>query len=324
LLWRVDKVHDVIARERPDVLEIHSPYVAAASAVTARERWFSVRTFQWHSDFIDTYLRTTLERRVGPASADVLLAPLWAMVRGIGARCDATLVAAKWQVDKLREHGVPRVVHVPFGVERADFSPDARSEARRRELLGPGREQATLLVGVGRFAVEKRWDVAIDAFARIRRSRDAVLVLFGDGPERARMIEQARRLGVEHDVRMPGFTTDRRALASAFASADAMLHACPFETFGLSIAEALCCGLPVVVPDAGGAGELADPSCSEVFSGNDASACAAAMERLLARDRGSLRAAAIAASRNVPTVLEQLTRTLDLYKELLERRGGEG
>jgi alpha-1,6-mannosyltransferase len=318
----VDKVHALVERERPEVLEIHSPYVAAMSALSARRTWFGIRTFYWHSDFIDTYLRTMLERRVSSTSADVLLAPLWAAVRVIASRCDATLVAARWQVDKLRQHGVPRVVHVPFGVEHGEFSPSAASEARRRELLGPGRERATLLVALGRFAVEKRWDVALDAFARVRQKRDAVLVIFGDGPERARMLAQARSIGIGEDVRLPGFTKNRHEMASALASADALLHACPFETFGLSIAEALACGLPVVVPDAGGAAELAEPGCSETFPAGDAEACARAVERLLATDRGSVREAARRTARKVPGVLEQFERTMGLYEELLAKRGG--
>ena len=45
-------------------------------------------------------------------------------------------------------------------------------------------------------------------------------------------------------------------LAAALASADVLVHGCPYETFGLGVAEAVACGLPVVVPDARGrAGE---------------------------------------------------------------------
>ena len=53
--------------------------------------------------------------------------------------------------------------------------------------------KTAIVVGVGRFAIEKRWDVVIDAFLRsARAARDAVLVLFGDGPERERMKARAR------------------------------------------------------------------------------------------------------------------------------------
>ncbi len=323
LLWRVDKIRDVVRRERPDVLEIHSPYVAAASVLSMPRAWFGVRTFTWHSDFIDTYLRVMIETRLPhlrgrPTSA--LLEPFWAMMRVIARGCDATFVAAKWQVDKLRAHGLERVVEVPFGVERAEFTPARASEARRRELLGSAPPDAKLLVGVGRFAVEKRWDVVLDAFVKLRETRDAVLVLFGDGPERERM--RARVAGRD-DVRFEGFVRDRAELASALASADALVHACPYETFGLSIAEAMSAGLPVVVPDQGGAAELADDASAERYTSLDVDACARAMARLLDREatgRDALRAAAVRAAERVPNVRGQFVSLFAEYERLLAAR----
>ena len=51
-------------------------------------------------------------------------------------RCEATYVASQWQREKLVAHRVPRVVHAPFGIERRVFTPAARSDARRREIVG--------------------------------------------------------------------------------------------------------------------------------------------------------------------------------------------
>ncbi|MFY0537341.1 glycosyltransferase [Nannocystis pusilla] len=64
LLWRIGAARRLLRAERPDVLEIHSPYVAAIAALGLRPGEFGVRTFVWHSDFIDTYLRGGLERRL--------------------------------------------------------------------------------------------------------------------------------------------------------------------------------------------------------------------------------------------------------------------
>jgi alpha-1,6-mannosyltransferase len=311
LLWRVDKIRAIVARERPDVLEMDSPYLAAAAGLSVPRACFGVRTFVWHADFIDTYLRTALERRLSPGATSVVVSPLWAMVRAIGRGCDATFVAGRWIADKLREHGVPRIAQLRFGVERARFVPEARDEAVRRALLGPGRERWTLLVALGRFAVEKRWDVALDAFVSLREKREAVLVLYGDGPEGGAL--RARVAGRD-DVLFPGFETDRSKLAAALASADALVHACPFETFGFGVAEAMCAGLPVVVPDEGGAAELADAASSETYAAGNADACAQAIERLLGRDRGSLQRGARKAAERIPTVREQFERTFDAYR----------
>lgn len=330
LLLDTRKIRDLVARERPDVLEIHSPYMAAAGALRAARSTFGVRTFQWHSDFIDTY-GGVLESHLPLLPSPLVRAatrPLWSLVRSIARRCDATLVASAWQVAKLRAHGVPNVVRRPFGIERDVFRPEARSAEARAALLAlAGRDassHAHVLVGVGRFAIEKRWDVVLDAFVRVRaRGRDAVLVLFGDGPEKARMRERVD-VAFAPDVAFPGFTKDRSALAASLASADALVHGCPFETFGLSIAEAMSAGLPAIVPDDGGAAEMHDPSSGERYASGDVEACAAAIERLLdrlARGGDALRAASARTAARLPSVHDQFAEQVALYADLLARRG---
>lgn len=326
LLSRFDKIRAIVDRERPDVLEIHSPYLAAAGALRARPGSFGVRTFQWHSDFIDTYAGV-LEAKAGAAAARLarpLASPLWSLVRGIAKRCDATLVASAWQVAKLTGHGVPRVVHLPFGIEKSVFRPDARSAETRRDLLDKcaRTEDTHVLVAVGRFAIEKRWDIVLDAFFALRARRDAILILVGDGPERERMKERIERSAFARDVAFSGFLKGREALASVLASADALVHGCPHETFGLSIAEAMSCGLPAVVPDEGGAAEMHDPASGERYRSEDVDACAAAVARILDRidtDGDAMRAAAASSASKLPTVEERFAHQVDLYEDLLSR-----
>jgi alpha-1,6-mannosyltransferase len=210
------------------------------------------------------------------------------------------------------------VVHVPFGVEREHFSPTARSDEERSKWLAGAPASAKLLVGIGRFAVEKRWDVVLDAFLRLRERQEAVLVLFGDGPERAQL--EARVAG-RADVHFVGFLSGRAELARALASADLLVHGCPFETFGLGVAEAMATGLPAVVPDQGGAAELVDASCGEHYPSGDPAACAAAVERALGRDQAALRAGALrAVAQRVPTIEGHFRQVFALYEDLLARR----
>jgi alpha-1,6-mannosyltransferase len=118
-------------------------------------------------------------------------------------------------------------------------------------------------------------------------------------------------------VRFPGFEPDRARLAERLGAADLLLHGCPYETYGLGVAEAVACGLPVVVPDAGGAADSVDPASGETYRSLDAEACAAAAERLLARDRGQLRASALDAADRVPTMEQHFGAVLGTYDELL-------
>jgi len=331
LLWRVDAVRRLVRREQPDVLEIHSPYVAAASCLSVPRKLFGIRTFVWHADFIDTYLRGPLAQKLSSAAADRVLEPLWAWVRAIARGCDATFAASRWQAEKLSAHGVERVAYLPFGVDKEHFSPSARDESVRREVLGRRANTGPLLVAIGRFAVEKRWDVVLSAFLALRereqarnpdggRGSGSTLAIFGDGPERERM--KARVAGRD-DVLFFGFERDRQRLASVLASADLLVHGCPFETFGLGIAEAVSCGLPIVVPDQGGAAEQALPGASEMYPTGDAMACAHAVEHLLARiagDRVEVRACALRAADLVPSIDDHFRRLYSMYDDLLKKK----
>jgi alpha-1,6-mannosyltransferase len=306
----LDKVRSLVRAEKPDVLEAHSPYLATAAVLASGRSSARIRTAFWHADHLSAYVEPAVARAVGDRMAERVVRPLWTGVRALLAPFDATFVGGVAQARRLRDVGVRGVVYVPFGVDARTFRPDRRSTAVRDELTGgaPG----PLLVGSGRFAVEKRWDVVLEAFARVRSRRQATLVLFGDGPERARL-ERAAPPG----VRFVGFERDRGKLATALASADVLVHGGPYETFGLAVAEAAASGTPVVVPDRGGARESADPASSETYASLDAAACAAAIESLLAREPTELRESALGAAARVPTVEQHFAAVVAAYDDLL-------
>ena len=80
---------------------------------------------------------------------------------------------------------------------------------------------------------------------------------------------------------------------------DALLHASSSETYGLAVAEALAAGLPLVAPAGGAVLDLLSPDWSESYTPHDPAAAAAAIGRLLHRDRAAMAAAAANAGRTV-------------------------
>ena len=310
LLGRFDKIRSAVRSLSPDVLEAHSPYLAVLAAAACGRRAARVRTAFWHADHLGTYVEPAFREFFGGFGLTLVEGAFWAGMRALLSGLDAVFVAGARQADRLRRAGIQRVVHAPFGVDVSTFHPGARSEACRRDLArgAPG----PVLVGVGRLAIEKRWDVVIDACARVRATRPVTLVLFGDGPEKARL---ERRAGP--GVRFAGFERDPNRLAAAVASADALVHGCPSETFGLAVAEAVACATPVVVPDAGGASESAEATCSEAYRSDDVESCAAAIGRLLAQRPDELAARAQKAAARVTTAEEHIGRVLSIYEDLL-------
>jgi alpha-1,6-mannosyltransferase len=291
LLLRERAVHAVLDREQPDVVEGSSPWTGGIFC--ARWRGRALKSFVFHQDPVAVYPQTLLGGVLGSERVDRLCAPFFHYLRALSHAYDLTLTSGAWLSDRLRRHGLRAPSAVPFGIDKQHFSAQRRSATLRATLLAECGlpESAALLIAVGRHHPEKRLSTLISAVELLQRTRPVGLVLYGDGPLRALLQRRAARVP---GVRILG-SVARGVLAQALASADALVHGSSAETFGLAVAEAICSGLPVVVPDAGGAAELARPAYAECYPAGDAQVCAAAIARLLARDPAALRAAAIAA-----------------------------
>lgn len=316
--WRVDRMWRAVRAEKPDVLQVSSPFLPALVAAGLRE--VPVRTYVYHSDPIGCYVEYGLRHRLPPRGASVALEPFWFWMRSISTMCDATIVAGRWLAQVLERHRCPRVHTIPFGIEHSDFAPSKRNDPLRRKLLGRYADDsdAKLLLVAGRLAVDKRQHLLVDAALRLSERRAIALVVLGDGPERERLEHRASRLA---QATFLPFTKDRAEYASLLASCDVLLHASRCETYGFLLAEALASGTPVVIADAGGASAMVTPSCSERYSVfGDAGDVVAAAERLFARDRDSLSRGAVEAARAQPSADDHFTGLFDLYASLLQRK----
>lgn len=315
-LWNVPALRALIARERPDVLQASSPYLAAYIAATQPS--ISVRAIVLHSDQIGSYARPVLSQWIGANRADFIVRPLWVGLRALCSRFDRTIVSARWLADRLAIVGVPRVAQAPFGIDRARFSPALRDEALRASLLGSmaADPRARLVVVVGRLAMEKRVAFVLDALALAAARRPIAVVVLGDGPERGSLQALSRRLGL--GAVFTGFVTDPERYASTLASADALVHGCAVETFGFAVAEALASGVPVAAPRAGGVGELVDERCGVTYD-PDASPVEAALaiERLLDKPPGALAEAALARAATIPSAGSHFDELFMIYEEAM-------
>jgi alpha-1,6-mannosyltransferase len=316
VLWREEAVHRILDREAPDVVEGSSPW--SGGWFVARWSGRAVKTFIFHQDPVAVYPQTFLGHHLGIDRVDQMFSWYWAYLRSLSARFDATVVSGEWLAEKLHRFGLHRAEAVPFGIDKAQFSPSLRDPVVRKQMLercGVG-EEASLLVNISRFHPEKRLGTLLAAFRRASARRPMGLVIYGDGPLRRWVERNAARVPGVH---LAGFVSDRDEIAKSLASADAMLHGSSAETYGLVVAEAVCSGLPIIVPNQGGAADLADPSYAETYAPGDVADCSAAIETLLARDRDVLVAGcARAAQREIGTMDDHFDQLFELYERLVE------
>jgi glycosyltransferase involved in cell wall biosynthesis len=79
------------------------------------------------------------------------------------------------------------------------------------------------------------------------------LVIAGEGPERAAILAEAERQGIEHRVHLPGFAADPASVAGLF---DIFALSSLSEQFPISLIEAMAAGLPVAAPAVGDVAEM--------------------------------------------------------------------
>jgi len=197
-----------------------------------------------------------------------------------------------------------------MGVEQGVFSPDQRDEELRRTLLercslGP---EGLLLLGVGRMAPEKRWPLVIDAAAAAGFHHPIGLVLVGAGRSRSRI---AKMMAGNPHMHLLEPISDRGTLARLVASADALIHGCEAETFCIAAAEARASGLPLIVPDAGGAADQYRDGIDQIYAAGKPSAAAEAILRWA--PRGHDRSRAIASAATVRTMDNHFAELFALY-----------
>lgn len=268
----------IIRGRRADVLHTHTAKAGAtgrlAALASGRARPGAVvHTFHGHvlSGYFDPRRERAfrlLERMLG-WSTDALIA-----------------VSAEVRDDLVRLGVAParKFAVIPYGFDLdARVGSGAASRSRIRSDLELG-EDAFVIGWAGRLTAIKR---PLDLIRVTAGVEGAVLVLVGDGEDRAAAVSLAEELGVSDRVRFLGYRDD---LGSLYAAFDVFLLTSANEGAPVVVIEALAAGVPVVATDAGGTASVVDADETGLLAPVGAvEQLQAAVERL--RDDGALRAA---------------------------------
>ena len=271
-------LHAILDEEDADVVEVSSPWRSASMVADWRTHSGSRARLSLiaHADPLSAYAYRWFGTVASTQAIDRAFDWYWRHLRRLDAQFDHIVSASDSLTQRLREGGLRKVMTDPMGVEPGQFSPQLRDMDLRREMLalcGLG-EDALLLIGVGRHAPEKRWDMVAQAAAIAGTHAPVGLLIIGGGARQRRVIDA---IGDNPHVRLLEPVRDRGALARLMASADALIHGCEAETFCFVAAEAIASGLTLIAPDRGGAADLACANDGALYRSGDAQDAAEAI-----------------------------------------------
>jgi glycosyltransferase involved in cell wall biosynthesis len=173
-----------------------------------------------------------------------------------------------------------------------------------------------ILISVGRLSPDKCFDDLLHSFDIIHKQRpETVLVIAGDGIERASLEAQTKALGLTDSVFWLGMRDDIPALLSA---SDMFVSASKREGLPIAILEAMMAGLPLVVTNVGEsaavvgeeAGILVEPLQPDVLASAVLSLIADPAQLKIAGEKARQRAEANYGAE------AWFGRLLDLYNEI--------
>lgn len=305
-LWRV------LDEWRPDHVEASSPW----SSATAVGRWqgAATRSLVMHADPLAAYAYRWLGGIAPIPAIDRSFWWFWRHLRGLGQMFDVVVSANSQLSDRLAAGGVANTATVRMGVEPGIFSPKLRSPELRAaalEALGLGPD-GVLLVGIGRFSAEKRWEMVVRTIGESACRKQVGLLLIGEGSGRWKLELLASRMP---NVMISPRITDRAELAQLLASADALVHGCEAETFCLVAAEARASGIPLIVPDRGAAPDQLVRGAGTMYRGGSEISLERAIHRFLDRGPELQRALATRAS-HVRSMDEHFAELFRCYGDL--------
>ena len=201
--------------------------------------------------------------------------------RALSKKIDAWVAASQfnaWQIHA-RYKRWPKVIY--NGVETDKFAPGVRDESLRARL---GIATDTVLFAfAGRLVGWKGMSVALKALTEpVLDGTNVKLLIIGDGPQKPELQRLAQTLGLTGRVLFHD-PVPHAALPALYGAVDAgVFPSIGDEAFGITIAEAMSCGKPVIASHIGGIPEVVgdEESCGLLVSPGDAVALAQTMRRL--------------------------------------------
>lgn len=226
----------VLIKGRYDILHVHGFGHSSllVSAVLAKKTGSPKIVCTLHNDLLRHIDRKLVELNISQVDAFVA-------------------VSSSIQQSWLASYGVKPIL-IPNGVDTTRFNSKIDGSSLRKEMK---LEDKFVILSVGRLSRQKGLHYLLQAAEHLRSEmQNFVILIGGRGEEAAQLRDWAEKHFLLKIVRFVGFIPPD-SLPIYYAACDLFVLPSVFETFALTLLEALSTGKPVVCAKVGGAQEIA-------------------------------------------------------------------
>lgn len=301
---------------KPDVIHTHHPFLLGQTAAAKAQELDLPLVFTFHTQYreythyvpipmeaVQNFLKETVDR--------------W--LQEFMRHCHHIIIPSESMRDTLvNVYGLKNnFTVIPTGIDLETYRTARGEKIRKRRNWG----EDTVMVSVGRLALEKNWSLLLQAVAQVIKDFPRFrLVLIGDGPERKNLEDLVRELGIRRRVTFTG-ALPFAEIPNYMKAADLFGFASVTETQGLVTMEAMAAGLPVVAVDASGTRDILKHGQQGYLVENDAEALAAGIRKMLSHPERMKKFSEAAYKKAQTFSIERLTdKLLNVYAEAIRTK----
>ncbi len=319
-LWKPSQIEPVLAKYKPQVIEVGSPYLLPTMVRRAAKKIVpeAVLLSFWHADFPITYVQRPVANKFGKALGNLSKNVAFWYARQEFKHFDGIQVSCNEVLRRLDRHKLPTSHWIPLGCDIQMFSPSKRDESLVQKLKDGNPDRLTIFFP-HRFCEEKGIELLLGAYPILceKLGCEPALVFAGTGPYLPQVQEAVEKYP---HIKYAGFISSIDEMARHYASVDLGLALSGWETFGLSILESMACGNAQIGASTGAAAEhIRESGAGVVLKERTPQALADAIVELYHSDMATMKQNARAYAEKFSWA-NCFKRQLELYKLIYNQK----